>query len=384
MMRKKILISIDWFLPGTKSGGPVRSYANLIEHLQDYFEFLIITRDTDYGSTKPYEEIIPNTWVQLNSSTKVFYLSKDKTNRKFLKQLYRSIDFDAVFVNGIYSWYFSILPVLLVKKMSRPIIISARGMLNPQAFSVKKKKKKTYLKFAKVFSVYNSVIFHATNKEEAQYIRDEISKKAEIKIAPNLPRKQDNNLKVNFSKHKPVKFVNVARISKEKGTLTMLEALMEINESMHLDIYGPIYDVNYWKKCQQTISGLPNHIKVNYKGVLESEDVPKVLSNYDFFVMLSEGENFGHAILEALSVGLPVIISDKTPWKNLVQKKIGWDLNTKNLALITKNYRKALLMSDKEYITWSTNASTFAEKFINDPNLIEQNKALFLTTIENV
>ena len=48
MTRKKVLITIDWFLPGTKSGGPVRSYANMIAYFKNEFDFYIITRDTDY------------------------------------------------------------------------------------------------------------------------------------------------------------------------------------------------------------------------------------------------------------------------------------------------------------------------------------------------
>ena len=60
MTRKKILISIDWFLPGTKSGGPVRSYANLIDHFKGDFEFYIVTRDTDYCETVPYRQIKQN------------------------------------------------------------------------------------------------------------------------------------------------------------------------------------------------------------------------------------------------------------------------------------------------------------------------------------
>jgi hypothetical protein len=63
--RIKILITIDWFLPGTLSGGPVRSYANIIDHLKDDFEFYIITRNTDYGADAPYENITPNTWITI-------------------------------------------------------------------------------------------------------------------------------------------------------------------------------------------------------------------------------------------------------------------------------------------------------------------------------
>ncbi|MBN8497849.1 MAG: hypothetical protein J0M32_13465 [Candidatus Accumulibacter sp.] len=58
--------------------------------------------------------------------------------------------------------------------------------------------------------------------------------------------------------------------------------------------------------------------------------VHTVLPGYDRFFLPPFSENFGHAINEALSVGVPVLISDKTPWRNLQEKGMGWDLPLDN------------------------------------------------------
>lgn len=381
--RTKILITIDWFLPGTLSGGPVRSYANLIEHLKDDFEFYIITRNTDFGSEKAYDHVEPNAWSSFNSYTKVYYMGNSDLNRAHLKEVINSISFDLAFVNGIYSWYFSILPVFLLKKTQKPVIVSSRGMLNPQAFSVKGKKKKIYLKLARLFKFYSGVIFHATNTDEESCVKNEIGSSATVRIAPNLPRKLTKQLKTSNQKGYPVKFVNIARISIEKGTLKMLKGLQSVTQSIALDLYGPIYDKPYWAECEEVISSFPSHIKVSYRGVLESEDVPETLKDYDFFVLLSEGENFGHAILEALSVGLPIIISNRTPWKDLEFNRVGWDVNTTYRVGISEAFTRALVMSDAKYSKWSQAAYKYAKAFIENPKILEQTKDLFLDTIKN-
>jgi len=378
MHRTKILISIDWFLPGTKSGGPVRSYANLIEQLDEGFEFFIITRNTDFGTNEPYKDIIPNIWTKFNNYTKVFYCSADYLNKKHLKQLFTNTHFDVAYVNGIYSYYFSILPVLLLKATSKPVIVSARGMLNPQAFSVKPFKKKVFINMAKLFSFYKNVQFHATNNEEASYIKGVLGNSVEVKVAANLPRALQLSLKNNISKHSPVRFVNLARVSKEKGTLKMLNCLTQVNEALSLDLYGPIYDENYWEKCQAVIANLPDKIIVNYKGVAASVEVPELLAEYDFFVLLSEGENFGHAILEALASGLPVLISNQTPWRNLKKDSVGWDVDINDENEIMAAFNVAINMTNHTYKQWSRSAYSYAKEFIENPKVLEENKALFL------
>jgi glycosyltransferase involved in cell wall biosynthesis len=375
--RTKILITIDWFLPGTKSGGPVRSYANMLDHLGAYFDFYVVTRDTDFLSNTVYTGIQSNAWNRINDYTEVYYFSKEALNSKNLKALLNKTKFDVAYINGIYSWYFSILPVIVLKNYPN-VLVSARGMLNPQAFSVKPLKKKVYLAMANMLNLYTGVTFHATNTKEAEHIKSIITGSPEVKIAANLPRKIKNLSVEKRALSQPLKFVNIARISKEKGTLKMIESLQGIQFNLALDIYGPIYDPDYWEKCQKAIAQLPNHITVNYKGFIDSKLVLETIKSYDFFVLLSEGENFGHAILEALSVGCPVIISDQTPWKNLESKGIGWDVNINNSLELAKVFEAISKMNQDEYNNMTQRAFTFAKEFSEDAELLNQNKNLFL------
>ena len=381
MTRKKVLITIDWFLPGTKSGGPVRSYANLIEHFKRDFDFYVITRDTDYCETIPYQQIQQNTWNVYNENTHIFYVSKENLNLKNIKEVYFSKPFDVVLINGIYSWYFSILPLFLFKNRPAKTIVSSRGMLNSQAFSVKLKKKKIFLFLAKLLGLYDGVIFHATNQIESECIKNELGNKLSVIVAPNLPRLSISRKRKNANKKEGIlNLVSIARISKEKGTLEALKGILEFSSSneskMKFDLFGTLYDKEYWEQCEEVIKTLPDHVEISYKGSVDSDKVPSLLENYDFLLMPSEGENFGHSILESLSVGLPVIISDNTPWKNLEEKKVGWDISLNNSQNLQNVLEIAINMDQVLYDKWSLNAFNLATAYYDNEEVIIANRVL--------
>jgi glycosyltransferase involved in cell wall biosynthesis len=144
------------------------------------------------------------------------------------------------------------------------------------------------------------------------------------------------------------------------------------------DIYGSIYNEDYFKECKKNISRLPENIEVNYKGSIENEKVSETFSQYHFAFMPSKGENFGHSILESLSAGCPVLISDQTPWRNLEEKRIGWDIALSDVKKFVKVLENCAEMGQEEYNMLSDNAFEFAKKTTQNPENVELTKQLFL------
>jgi glycosyltransferase involved in cell wall biosynthesis len=375
-----ILILIDWFLPGYKAGGPIKSCANLVDHLKEDYDFWVITRDTDYCETEPYPTIEPDTWNILEPHLQVFYVSAANLKYSTLLKAAQQASPDVVFINGIYSFYFSVLPLRFAKKIGCRTIVSVRGMLAPSAIQVKGGKKRLFLQAVRVMGLYKGVRFHATNAAEREHIKAVFGDKQVVYVAPNLAKPSASKIPVTNAKEKGVlKLVSIARVSPEKNTMFALQVLQNYSfiGSIEFDLYGPIYNENYWNDCLQIINFLPDTITVNYKGSIESSLVHTALQQYHLLFLPTRGENFGHVILESLSAGLPVLISDQTPWRRLEQEGVGYDLPLNEPDRFASAIQYMLDISANDYSLLASKAAAYATKLIQNPEAVAQNKAMF-------
>jgi hypothetical protein len=77
--RKKILILMEWFLPGFKAGGPIQSCFNLSQVLNKDFDIYILTTDTDHTESQPYLNVVVNQWFKhAEWSVYIYYLKSHK------------------------------------------------------------------------------------------------------------------------------------------------------------------------------------------------------------------------------------------------------------------------------------------------------------------
>jgi hypothetical protein len=143
--RKKILVLIDWFLPGIKAGGPVKSVSSMIKALHPYYDFYILTSDTDFGETTPYQNIVADKWIPYSDHVQICYLSKNSRPVGHINEALNSIQPDIVYINSFFSKNYSITPLRLLKnkKLKTKIILAPRGMLSEGALRIKPLKKKT-------------------------------------------------------------------------------------------------------------------------------------------------------------------------------------------------------------------------------------------------
>ncbi|MDP2388411.1 MAG: glycosyltransferase [Bacteroidota bacterium] len=379
--KKKILVLIDWFLPGIKAGGPVKSVAAMVNKLSDSFEFYILTTDTDFGEDAPYKNITSNKWIDYSENTKVCYLSLSSLGAEALLKSINEIQPEIIYINSFFSKHFSILPLQLIRKnkINTKVILAPRGMLSEGALRIKPFKKKLFIRYSKITGLHKNLTWHSTKTDETNDIKKVFGNNVVICEAQNVsdihPNKPIHPIE---KKSGELKLVYLGRIAENKNLILILKALKNLDKgNVSLDVYGSMEDLSYWNECEKLIHVLPTTIKVSYKGMIAPEKIRDTFSHYHFLIQLSYSENFGHSIVEALSSSLPVIISNTTPWKNLDVNNAGWDVTIANEKPTVEALIKALALNNEEYSILSEGAYNYAVTNCQNIEVINKLKGLF-------
>jgi glycosyltransferase involved in cell wall biosynthesis len=380
------LILIDHYLPGSKYGGTLRTITSLVEALGDNLEFWVLTNDRDLGETTPYSRIEPKRWSEVGKA-KVYYASPEELSlfrlNALLSGLCAEISPDVIFLNGIFGNL--TIRSLLLRRLGMfpdlPVLISPRGQLSGGSLQMKSAKKKAYLQLTSGLGCYRGLNWQAASSLEVADIKSVIGKESKVYLSSNIPA-YTTSLNGSESKRPKkmagkLRLVYLSRVSPVKNLVHTLEVLGSISDPVEFDIYGHIDDPEYWRYCQELIKGLPSNIQTNYLGPVELHNVSDTLSAYHFFVLPTLGENFGHAIFEALAKGCPLIISDKTPWRGLGQQGAGWDLPLNNQTLWQDAIKQAIQMDQSAYEAMSQAAHQLSVDWLSETKTVEQNHALF-------
>lgn len=114
----------------------------------------------------------------------------------------------------------------------------------------------------------------------------------------------------------------VGKVLPEKGIDTILSCARSLPKGVSIDIYGPLNKVI---ADEFFISSVAKEANISYKGVIDPKDVANRIADYDALLLPSRWKKEGHpgVILEAFSVGVPVIASKWNAIPELVDENCG-------------------------------------------------------------
>ena len=175
-----------------------------------------------------------------------------------------------------------------------------------------------------------------------------------VKWIPNCRRLQKGTNK----RKRPFKrrFVFISQVKKSKGIDTLIEASKYLSKQITIDIYGPILE-------KGLTESLLNTQQLNYCGALNIDEVIPTLSQYDVLILPTyyEGEGYPGIIIEALSLGIPVITTNWKAIPDVIQDNFnGYLLPIKNAKYLAKAINN---LTAKEYERLSQNAAKSFDKF---------------------
>lgn len=379
--KPRILVLAEYFLPGYKAGGPIRTLDGLTQRLGEEFEFSVLTRDRDYTDTKPYAQVTPHRWSE-RGPVQVMYLPPGALSPLALARVISERGFEALYLNSLFSPRFAVLPLLLrrLKLIPRkPVILAPRGELGLGALAAKSWKKRPYLFLARGLGLFSDVRWQASSPFEAQQIKALAGQEAAVMVAPDLPplpREADAPQREPKQAGK-LKLLFLARLGRHKNLDYALSRLAELDPGAQLSIVGPREDEPYWRECRHLMDGLPPGISAQYLGQVEPGQVPAIMADHHALLLPTKGENFGHSILEALLAGAPVVISDRTPWRDLPKRRAGWDLPLDEPAAFTDALKRLQAMDDNEFQVWSGAARELGRQAATSQKVLEANRDLF-------
>jgi glycosyltransferase involved in cell wall biosynthesis len=348
------------YKPAYCYGGPTMSIAKLCEQLKASNVNIIVLTTKANGA----EELdVQNGSIHIIEGVDVSYfsrLTKDHTHLSIglLIALFKLLRVaritDDKLVIHIHSWWnlVAMLSALISHRFKVPVIISPRGMLTDYTRSYKHTIMKNMIHKFFARRLLQKSHIHATSQQEACDIKSQINNH-KVTIIPNLvdiPCNTSGAITTSLNTKKLAGLAYVpfrrdldndkcltllffSRLDRKKGIDILFEALSKCTFNWQLSIAGT-GNLAYIQELKLISENLGLSKKICWLGHVDNQQKYAVMQGHDLMVLPSRNENFGNVVIECLSVGTAVLISDKVGLADYISKtELGWvcEANSKDL-----------------------------------------------------
>jgi glycosyltransferase involved in cell wall biosynthesis len=365
-IKRKIFLLYPYYWPLYKAGGPVQSIFNIAATFKERYDFYFVSLTTEVDGQSGNNQLKVGEWNKGPNNERVY--SAEFLSPFLLFRLIREVKPDVLLINGLFHWHTTFFGLIIGKMLRRKIIFSPRGMLQQWALNRGQFKKKMFFALLKLF-LDKSQEWHATDEQERSDIKKEFGITQQVHLAANIPRPLGQVGTVAWpNSSEKIRLVFLSLINPNKNLHLIIETVNANADKFTLDIYGPVIDNDYWQMCK---SKMKSDSSISYKGSISPWEVPRAIKPYHFFVLPTEGENFGHAIFDALSVGVPIIITRNTPWKEIDSSFAGFYVDIK-IDGLQPIFNTIQALSASEYLKIKNGSIEYAMEYLSNRDFLKE------------
>ncbi len=218
----------------------------------------------------------------------------------------------------------------IARSCKRPYIISAHGMLESWALRDKRFKKAIYAALVETRSLQRAACLRALTADEVDDYR-RLGLTNPIAIIPNgVEVAPEANADLFWETHPQLRgkriVVFLGRLHHKKGLPLLLQAWARVvprAEDAHLVIAGPDSG-NMLASLQRLAGDLKINSSVTFAGIVTGKAKWSLLAAAKLFVLPSYSEGFSMAVLEALAMGIPAIVTEPCHFPEVAIYECGW------------------------------------------------------------
>lgn len=253
-------------------------------------------------------------------------------------------EYDLLHIHGIFSCLSSLTMAMgRIKKI--PYIVRPLGQLCTWSMEQGARKKQLYLNLVERNNINHSQAIHLTSEQEQKEL-SLLNFKTKNFILPHglsLPPLINNarqKLRCHFNlPEDEIIIIFMSRLHEKKGLEYLIPALSALKSQKFTLIIAGSGTPEYEQKIDKLLVDYEIKNRTICPGFVNGDLKNLLLQGSDLFTLTSHSENFGIVVLEALAVGLPVILTPGVALSSIIQDYDLGYVPELNIDSITQSFK---------------------------------------------
>lgn len=376
MSKKRVLIVYRSYFPSLSHLGPATAIRNLAAGMADDYHFHILTLNHEFTTGAAlFDDAVHQA---MHERAIVEYVPRGLRGWRILLKRLRD-GFEIVDIQCAFDPLLAIPALAMCRlglaKHSR-VFHTPHGIFMDVIMAASAAKKRLYCRVADLLGIYKSVTHLAGSPCEEADIRRRHMVAQRVQMVSQFVAPTPPAFAARMKTSHSLRIAMVGRITEQKNVLFAIAVMRRLTVPSSLDLFGDIGDDAYAHACRHAVAAGTGQCTVTFKGAVEKASLFAQLPDYDVLLHPTLGENFGHAIVEALSLGVPVLISDKSPWTDVADSHAGWALPLMDAAAFAARL-EAIYAMGADWSAFSDGALAYTRATFDNARTTDRYRAAY-------